>query len=194
MRIRELLEDDSKTAVVTFGRMNPPTTGHKKLIEKITSLPGDPFVFLSHTQNSKDNPLDFNTKLVFAEQFFPGVTIGDSSVRTIVEMMQKLENLGYKNVVCVAGSDRVDQFNSVLSAYNGKPDKKGNILYNFESINVVSAGLRDPDAQGTKGMSASKMREAAFDSDLTSFTKGVPVPELAEKLYDAVRQGMIISE
>jgi hypothetical protein len=194
MLVRELFENDNKTAVVAFGRMNPPTIGHKKLVEKVQSLPGDPFLFLSQTHKLPDNPLAFETKLAFAEQFFPGVTVGDPEVRTPIQMLQKLEELGYKKVIYVAGSDRVEAFEQMFNAYNGQPDKKGVIPYTFESITVVSAGERDPDADGAEGASASKMREAALNENFDDFVDGVPEIMFSEALYEAVRSGMGLTE
>lgn len=187
MLLRDLFEAPEKTAVVAFGRMNPPTIGHKKLVDKVKSVAGDHFIFLSHTQNPKKNPLDFHTKVKFAEKFFPGVQIGSENVRTPIDAMKKLDEMGYDNVVFVAGSDREADFSALFEKYNGKE-------YNFNKIQVVSAGERDPDADGAEGMSASKMRAAAASSNLKAFTQGVPDPRLAEELYNAVRAGMGVKE
>jgi hypothetical protein len=189
MNLRSLFEHTNKTAVVAFGRMNPPTIGHKKLAETISNLPGDGFIFLSHTQKGKTDPLDFDTKLKFAEQFFPEVTVGDPNVRTIIEALKAVESRGYNSVIYVAGEDRVDQFAKLIHEYNGKE-------YNFNNIHVVSAGTRNPDAHDASGMSASKLRQAATDGDLVEFSKGVPntADGLTEALYDAVRAGLGIKE
>lgn len=187
MLLRDLFEARQKTAVLAFGRMNPPTIGHQKLVEKIKSIPGDQFVFLSQTQKPKTDPLDFATKVKFAQAFFPGVTVGDSGVRTIIQAMQKLESQGYTDIVYVAGSDRVESFDTLLQKYNGKD-------YTFNSIQVVSAGERDPDAEGAEGMSASKMRAAAASGDFESFAAGVPDKKLAKTMYTAVRNGMGITD
>ena len=189
MRLRQLFEAP-RTAVVAFGRMNPPTIGHQKLVDKIKSLPGDHYVFLSQSQKPKTDPLSFVDKLRYAKFFFPNVTVGHPEVKTIIQAMQKLEQLGYERVIYVAGSDRVDSFTNLLNQYNGQADKSGNIPYSFKSIQVVSAGERDPDADGAEGMSASKMRQAAADNDLESFKQGVPQQELADEMFAAVRQGM----
>ena len=184
MRLRELTEAQSSTAVMAFGRMNPPTIGHQKLVDKIKSLPGDPYLFLSQTQKPKTDPLDFATKLKFARRFFPGVSTGAPDVKTIIQALSKVENMGYSELIYVAGSDRVDSFEELLNKYNGAGD------YSFDTINVVSAGERDPDAEGAEGMSASKMRELARAGDFEQFAQGVPDPKLARELYDAVRKGM----
>ena len=186
MLLRELYEDE-KTASLAFGRMNPPTIGHKKLVDVVASQPGDPFLFITHTQKPKTDPLDFQTKLKFATKFFPNVTVGDSSVNTIIKALQKIESMGYTSITYVAGSDRVDDFKNLITKYNGKD-------YNFKNIDVVSAGERDPDADGAEGMSASKMRAAAMSDDFDAFKQGVVDQSLANALYDAVRKGMGVTE
>ena len=193
MLLRQLFEAP-RTAVLAFGRMNPPTIGHQKLVDKIKSLPGDHYVFLSQSQKPKTDPLSFEDKLRYAKFFFPNVTVGHPEVKTIIQAMQKLQQLGYEDVVYVAGSDRVQSFEDLLNKYNGVADKSGNIPYSFKSIKIVSAGERDPDADGAEGMSASKMRQAAVDNDLESFKQGVPQQELADEMFAAVRQGMGIKD
>jgi hypothetical protein len=187
MKLRQIFESPRKVAVAAFGRMNPPTIGHEKLVDKIKSIDGDHFVFLSQTQKPKTDPLPFDAKLEFAKKFFPDVNVGHASVRTPIQMLQMLEKLGYTDVVYVAGSDRVESFTKLFNDYNGKE-------YNFESIQVVSAGERDPDADGAEGMSASKMRAAAASGDYESFAMGTPDAKLAQKMYDAVRKGMGVKD
>ena len=184
MLITEILEAPSKTAVFAFGRMNPPTAGHKKIGEVIKAQPGDPFIFITHTQNAKTDPLSFSQKLTFAQKIFPMIKVGDKAVRTWVQAMQKLEQMGYTDIIYVAGSDRVNEFNELLNKYNGRD-------YNFNSIKVVSAGERDPDAQGLEGMSASKMRDLAARGDKRTFINAVPIdPKTAEEMYNQVRTGL----
>lgn len=187
MQLRELFAQNNKTAVLAFGRMNPITIGHKKLAETIKSIPGDGYIFLSHTQNSKKDPLNFETKLKFAKECFPGITVGDASVRTIIEAIKKVNSLGYTNLVFVAGSDRVNEFAQMLNAYNNKE-------YFFESIEVVNAGDRDPDADGVTGISASKLREAAINNDIDTFLAGAASDNISLEMFNAVRKGMGISE
>ena len=184
MQITEIVEAPSKTAVFAFGRMNPPTAGHKKIGEVIKAQPGDPFIFITHTQNAKTDPLSFSQKLTFAQKIFPMIKVGDKAVRTWVQAMQKLEQMGYTDIIYVAGSDRVNEFNELLNKYNGRD-------YNFNSIKVVSAGERDPDAQGLEGMSASKMRDLAARGDKRTFVNAVPIdPKTAEEMYNHVRTGL----
>jgi len=182
MRATEL-----NTAVFAFGRMNPITIGHSKLVDMVKQQPGKHFVFLTHTQKPKTDPLTYAQKVRYAKQSFDGVSIGDSGVKTIIQALQKLESLGYTNVILVAGSDRVSQFTEFLNKYNGKD-------YKFDSIKVVSAGERDPDSEGVEGMSASKMRQFAQDEDFESFSKGVVNKAIAKDMYNDVRSGMGITE
>jgi hypothetical protein len=186
MRVYQIVEANS-AAVMAFGRMNPPTIGHKKLVDTIKGLPGDPYIFLSQSQKPKTDPLDFQTKLRYAKFFFPDLTIGNPEVKTIIQALQKINSLGYKNLIYVAGSDRVQSFEELINKYNG-------VEYNFDSIKVVSAGERDPDADGAEGMSASKMRAAAANGDFDSFAQGVPNQELAHEMFAAVRKGMGIKD
>jgi hypothetical protein len=194
MFLRELFEAASKTAVIAFGRLNPPTIGHAKLVGAIKSYDGDHYLFLSQTHKPKTDPLDFATKIKFAKQFFPDINIGHSSVRTPVQALEKMQSLGYTDIIFVAGSDRVDGFQKLFDTYNGQPDKSGNVPFKFNSIKVVSAGERDPDADGAEGMSASKMRAAAAAGDLEAFAQGVPDKKLAQTMYDAVRKGMGVKD
>ena len=194
MLLRHLFEAQAKTAVLAFGRLNPPTIGHAKLVDAITAQDGDHYLFLSQTQKPKTDPLDFATKMKFAKQFFPGVNIGHEAVRTPVQALEKLQSLGYTDIVFIAGSDRVEGFQKLFDTYNGQPDKTGNVPFKFNSIKVVSAGERDPDADGAEGMSASKMRAAAAAGDLESFAQGAPDKKLAQTMYDAVRKGMGVKD
>ena len=186
MRLRSLFENKS-TAVIAFGRMNPPTIGHAKLVDKIKSFPGDHYVFLSQSQKPKTDPLSFNDKLRYAKFFFPMVNIGHPEVKTIIQALQKIEQLGYKDLIYIAGSDRVQAFEDLINKYNGKD-------YTFDSIKVISAGERDPDADGAEGMSASKMRAAAAANDIDSFKQGVPRQEVADEMFAAIRQGMGVKD
>lgn len=198
MRLRELFEAPSRTAVVAFGRMNPPTIGHKKLVDKITSFPGDHLLFLSHTQNAKKDPLSFDQKVRFAKASFKGIEIGNVDVRTPIDMMQKLEKLGYTDIIYVAGSDRVSSFDNLLNKYNGAD-------YNFNNIKVVNAGERDADSDGVEGASASKARQLAIEGkfedyknekgeDVPGFKSIVADPQIAKEMYDAVRTAMGIQD
>jgi len=197
MRISDftsITEEQGKTAVFAFGHMNPPTIGHKKLADAVLAQAGDPYIFLSQRQKPQTDPLDFATKLKFAQKFFPGITVGNPEVKTVIQALTKLDQLGYDNIIYIAGSDRIADFTELLNQYNGQPDKKGNVAYKFNDIQVVSAGERDPDAEGAEGMSASKMRAAAAAGEFEAFASGTPDPKFAKPMYDAVRSGMGITE
>lgn len=194
-----LIEED-KVAYFTFGRMNPPTTGHEKLLDALAKQSGrnDYFVFVSQTQDKKKNPLNYNSKVKHIRKMFPRharrVMI-NKKVRTAFDAAQFLYDKGYKSVVMVVGSDRVREFETLLNKYNGQKAQHG--FYNFKSISVASAGARDPDAEGVEGMSASKMRGYATDNNFPSFSQGLS-PSLnnkdAKKLFTDVRDGMGLKE
>jgi nicotinic acid mononucleotide adenylyltransferase len=178
-------------AVVSFGRMNPITVGHEKLAMKVMSeaskRKADPHIFLSHSSDAKKNPLSYEDKLKFAKKAF-GSVVKSSPARTIIEVAKSLSGK-YKNLIIVVGQDRIEEFKSLLTRYNNKE-------YNFENIDIVSAGARDPDAEGVEGMSASKMRSLAQTGDLKTFTSGLPkkLKSSAKEVYDAVRKGMGMNE
>ena len=182
----------SGTAVITFGRMNPPTVGHEKLVNKIISVAidekGTPLVYLSKTQDAKKNPLTYDQKIKYGQSLFGRKYVVKSNARTIIEVAKELQK-SYSKLVVVVGSDRVNEFNTLLQKYNGKD-------YTFDDINVVSAGDRDPDADDVSGMSASKMRGYAADNDYASFKKGVPTrnESIIKSLFKDVRKGMGINE
>ena len=174
-----LKENSGKTAVYTFGRFNPPTIGHEKLLRVVqttsTKEGGDYFIYTSHSQDSKKNPLTHKQTINFLKLIFPKHRpyIEDSSAKTALDAASEIHDKGgYTKLVMVVGSDRVSDFKSLLNRYNDKKSKHG--YYYFESIDVISAGERDPDADGAEGMSASKMRQAVVDSDYDTFKMGVP--------------------
>ena len=198
MLLKELFlnEDEGNIAVFAFGRFNPPTIAHQKLIKQVqdtaSKLNGRPFIFLSHTQNNKTDPLSFQEKLDYIKGVYGNdqVVFGDAGVKTIVQVLQKLQDEGRTKVVMIAGSDRVENFKTLLNQYNNKPDKAGNILYNFDSIDVVSAGQRDPDAEGMTGISASKAREYAQDDDFENFSKIVMGGKVSAKIFLKIKSKM----
>jgi hypothetical protein len=165
MYLRELFlrEDDRSTAVFAFGRFNPPTIGHEKLIQKVQStaskVNGKAFIFLSHTGGTQKDPIDFTTKLSYLRQHFqsdPKLSFGDVRANTIIKVMKVLEQEGRTKVIMIAGDDRVMEFTKLLNQYNGKATKAGNVEYTFDSIQVISAGQRDPDASDITGVSAQR--------------------------------------
>ena len=203
------------TVVFTFGRFNPPTTGHEKLIEKLASVAkkegADFMVFPSHSQNDKKDPLDHKTKVGFMKKMFPKYSrniISNKNAKTAFLIAPMLYDMGYKRCIMVVGGDRVTEFKTTLNKYNGKKGSHG--FYDFkDGIEVVSAGERDPDAEGVAGMSASKMRAAAaanrYEDEkdpktgktLAGFSSGLPSnfeKTNGRKLFDALRKSMNISE
>lgn len=193
MFLTELFEATNKRhASFCFGRMNPPTVGHGQLIDTVAnaSQGGDYFIFVSQTRDSKKNPLDYSTKVKFIKALFPshaGHVVYDPEVKTIMQAANWLYNAGYRSVTFVAGSDRLASFKELLTKYNGQPDG-----YKFDSIDFVSSGDRDPDADGIAGVSASAAREAAAAGNLEAFAQATGAGKLAEPLYNAVRKGMLI--
>ena len=193
MYLRELFlrEDDRATAVFAFGRFNPPTIGHQKLLDKVVSMTkqvnGKGYVFLSQKQNNKTDPLSFKEKQDYLRMFYPQLAIGDAGVKTIIQALQKIQAEGRTRIVMIAGSDRVAEFQKLLNQYNGKPDKAGNDLYKFDSIDVVSAGERDPDQEGASGASASKARELANKGQEQEFSQVIMGGNTGKKLYDIIQ-------
>ena len=198
--MRTFKEARGDTAVFTFGRFNPPTTGHEKLIEALAREQGkNPgsimYVYPSHSQNAKKDPLPHAKKVAYMKKMFSRYkkNIIVSRARNIFEVATELHNKGHKAVVMVVGSDRVDEFDNLLNKYNGEEGRHG--FYGFDNIEVVSAGERDPDAEGVTGMSASKMRAAASQNDYDSFKEGLPKGFTdGEKLFKDVRKNMGIRE
>ena len=186
----KLQEVNSKEVAFVFGRFNPPTIGHGKLLDTLASN-SNYKIFASQTQDSKKNPLDYKTKLNFLSQQFPEhgkAIVKDLSIKTIIDVMKSLQNEGYTDVTMVAGSDRAKSFETLLKKYNNKE-------YKFDSINVQSAGQRDPDADGVAGASASMARELASKNDFNSFKKIVAGGDKTKEiLFRSVRQGMNIKE
>ena len=188
---------DQGAISITFGRFNPPTVGHERLIAKVAkeakSNGGEYRIYPSRSQDPKKNPLDPGTKIKFMRLAYPdhaNAIVDSDNMRTIFDVLSALDSDGYSSVNIVVGGDRVSEFNSLATKYNGD-------LYTFDEIKVVSAGGRDPDAEGVEGMSASKMRKAAVEGDFDSFDQGIP-ESLSKKdrdtLYLLLRQAMQVEE
>ena len=191
-------QEDEAHHVFAFGRMNPPTVGHGALVDKVkelaTAKKAGHTITLSHSQDPEKNPLTPQQKLTHARRFFPGANINVASADepTFMHQLKKLHKQGTTHLTMVAGSDRVEEYKKLLDRYNG-PGKD----FNFKEINVVSAGERDPDAEGIEGMSASKMRELASSGKEKEFHKALPAdmkPEHKKELYKDVRRGMKLQE
>ena len=194
---RFMTEKKGDTVIFTFGRFNPPTVGHEKLITAVQSVAksrgGDFFVYPSHSQDPKKNPLNQSTKIKYMKKMFPKYkrNIIASTGKTALAIASELYSKGYTNLVMVVGSDRVQEFQKILDRYNGEDKAHG--FYDYDKIEVVSAGERDPDAEGVEGMSASKMRAAAVAGDFKSFRMGTPKTLSdadTKKLFNDIRKGM----
>ena len=193
-----LSEAKGKGAVFTFGRFNPPTTGHEKLVNKLNGVAkgyGDALLFSSHSNDKVKNPLSHKDKVKYLKAFFgKKVTVIDTDVKQVFQILVFLFDKKYTKIRMVVGSDRVREFDTLLNKYNSVKARHG--FYKFEEIEVISAGERDPDSDDVSGMSASKMREFAEKGDFDSFKQGVPSTgvRFAEKLYKSIRKGMGIAE
>ena len=188
---RQVTEQSRGGVVLTFGRMNPPTVGHEKLVDKVkdvaSSKRATAMVFLSHSQDKKKNPLEYEDKIRFARAAF-GKIVQHAPQKTLIDILKNLESK-FTEVTLVVGSDRVNEFETLLNKYNGKE-------YTFDKIDVVSAGERDPDAEGVSGMSASKMRDAVKTGDERKFIQGLPkkLHAAGKQVFDLVHSGMQLQE
>ena len=189
------VEKTKGTLTVAFGRFNPPTTGHEKLLNTVASSSddGDYVIIPSRSQDKKKNPLDPDMKVSVMKQMFPQHSekiINDPGNKTIFDILKRAHNDGYAGVRIVGGADRQKEFDKLVNNYNGK-------MYQFDNIEVRSAGDRDPDSDSVEGMSASKQRKAAAENDFDNFLKGVPTAmnkKAARELFDNVRKSMNIKE
>ena len=187
-----------KGVVVVFGRFNPPTIGHEKLLKAAANeakrTGSELKIYPSRTQDAKKNPLDPGTKINFMKKMFPDYEesiMDDGGSKTIFDVLTSAYNAGYKNATVVVGQDRLAEFQGLAQKYNGSD------LYNFENIMVLSGGSRDPDADDVSGMSASKLRSHAAEGDFNAFSRGVPntlKTMQKRELYNTVRKQMKIKE
>jgi len=186
---------DQGSISITFGRFNPPTTGHEALIKKVaeSAKNGEYRIYPSRTQDDKKNPLDPATKVKFMHKAYPDHTnaiISNEEMRTIFDVLESLDSEGYSDVNIIVGGDRVSEFNSLAQKYNGQ-------AYTFENIRVTSAGDRDPDGEGVEGMSASKQRKFASENNYEEFEKGCPKglkPKDKQELFNTLKGAMNIEE
>ena len=188
---------DQGTISITFGRFNPPTIGHEKLLDKVSreakSSGGEYRIYPSRSEDPKKNPLDAGSKVKYMRMAYPdhaNAIVDSPDMRTIFDVLSALDADGYSSVNIVVGGDRVSEFNSLAQKYNGD-------LYTFDEIKVVSAGDRDPDSDGVSGMSASKMRKAAVEGDFESFDSGIPSgvsKKDREALFMTLRSAMNVEE
>ena len=191
------VEKTKGTLTLAFGRFNPPHAGHQQLMDiaaqSAEQEESDYIIVPSRSQDAKKNPLDADTKVSVMRQMFPQHSeriVNDGANRTIFDVLKKAHNDGYANVRIVAGQDRVKEFDKLSQNYNGQ-------LYQFDNMEVVSSGDRDPDAEGMEGLSSSRMRLAAAEGDFKTFRAGLPEDtprKMAMSLFDTVRQTMNVQE
>lgn len=189
-------EAKGKSAVMTFGRFNPMTIGHEKLVDKVASIAkkkaSEAMLFPSHSQDKKKNPLNITDKIKYLTTFFPSVKVmKEDAAKTPFTALKYLSDKGYTDVVMVVGSDRVKEFEEKIKPYIKHSDPAKS--YEFDAFAVVSAGERDPDAEGSSGASGTKMREYAATDDFESFASYLPSksnPTTAKKLFNLVKKGM----
>ena len=189
------VEKTKGTLTIAFGRFNPPTTGHEKLLDTVASSSDDNdyMIVPSRSQDKKKNPLDPDTKVAVMQKMFPkhkDKIVNDKNNRTIFDVLKKAHTDGYANVRILGGADRVKEFEKLTGSYNGK-------LYQFDKLEIKSAGDRDPDSDDVTGMSASKQRKAAAEGDIKTFMKGVPKSlsqKDAEELFKKIRTAMNVKE
>ena len=189
------LDKTLDTLTLAFGRFNPPTAGHEKLIQAAdkAAAGGDMKIYPSRTQDNKKNPIDPDMKISYMRKMFPTYKdniINDPQMRSIFDVLVAASEEGYKSVNIVVGSDRLGEFESLAMKYNGD-------IYNFDEIKTISAGPRDDEAEGVGGVSSSKQRKAVMDDDFKAFTRGLPKNIKdgdAQALFDAVRTGMSVKK
>ena len=192
--VEEPKKVEDETLTIVFGRFNPPTSGHEKLLgaARKAAAGGDLKIYPSRSQDDKKNPLDPDMKISYMKKLFPEYEeeiINDGDMRSIFDVLTTADQ-DYENVNIVVGADRQSEFENLANKYNKD-------LYDFENIRVISAGVRDSDAEGVEGMSASKMRLAAAENDFKMFQSGIPKTfdeKSAKQLFTTVRQGMKLKE
>ena len=195
----EYVTEATKEITFTFGRFNPPTIGHEKLLDAAAKVArgSKQMFFASQSTDTKKNPLDYTTKIKHMRKMFPRharSVVLDKSVRNVFDILVKIYDQGYNRATMVVGSDRVSEFEALIGKYNGVKGRHG--FYNFEGgVTVISAGERDPDSEGVSGMSASKMRAAAEANDFSLFTKGLPKGfKDGKQLFNDLRSGLGLKE
>ena len=196
MLLHELFEAGTKHVTFCFGRMNPPTIGHKQVLDTMKSQGGEMKIFVSQSQDKKKNPLDYGTKIKFIKEMFPQYAkdvVENAGLNTIGKVASYLHEQGYNAVTFVAGSDRLEDMKSLLTQYNGV-EGKAHGFYKFDVIDFASSGDREDGAEGVAGVSASGARAAAANNDFAAFQEATGAGELAKPLFDAVRKGMGINE
>ena len=196
MLLKQLFEAETKHVTFCFGRMNPPTIGHKQVLDTMKSQGGEMKIFVSQSQDKKKNPLDYGTKIKFIKEMFPQYAkdvVDNAALNTIGKVASYLHEQGYNAVTFVAGSDRLEDMKNLLTQYNGV-EGKAHGFYKFDVIDFASSGDREDGAEGVAGVSASGARAAAANNDFEGFQEATGAGELSKPLFVAVRKGMGINE
>jgi len=188
-------EGDPADITIAFGRFNPPTVGHEKLLNRVKSVAGkgEYAIYPSRSNDPKKNPLDPDEKISYMQQMFPKHSeriVNDPESKTIFDVLKKSNAAGARSINIVVGADRLKEFENLANKYNGE-------LYDYDRIRVISAGERDAESEGVEGMSASKLRKAVSSDDFESFSKGLPKgfgDENMKKLYSSLKKSMGVSE
>ena len=188
-------EGDPADITIAFGRFNPPTVGHEKLLNRVKSVAGkgEYAIYPSRSNDPKKNPLDPDEKISYMQQMFPKHSeriVNDPESKTIFDVLKKSNAAGARSINIVVGADRLKEFENLANKYNGE-------LYDYDRIRVISAGERDAESEGVEGMSASKLRKAVASDDFESFSKGLPKgfgDENMKKLYSSLKKSMGVSE
>ncbi len=197
---KSYLVEEEKTLYFVWGRMNPPTAGHEKLLDFLKTKAGNnPYrIYLTQSEDQTKNPIPFVQKVKFARKGFPQYArqiMMDRKLKTIFDAVTSFYNEGFKRIVVVAGGDRIREYEITLNKYNGVKGRHG--FYNFEKIQVLNAGNRDPDSEGVAGVSGTKLRGFVKDGDFTSFAQNMPKKLSnadAKQVFNAVRKGMGLKE
>ena len=188
-------EGDPADITIAFGRFNPPTVGHEKLLNRVKTVAGkgEYAIYPSRSNDPKKNPLDPEEKISYMQQMFPKHSeriVNDPESKTIFDVLKKSNAAGARSINIVVGADRLKEFENLANKYNGE-------LYDYDRIRVISAGERDAESEGVEGMSASKLRKAVASDDFESFSKGLPKgfgDENMKKLYSSLKKSMGVSE
>ena len=192
MKLIQLFEASGKQITFCFGRMNPPTIGHEQVFKTMEAQGGEYKIFVSQTQDKKDNPLPYSEKIAFVKKIHPKYAaniVEDPSINTALVAASYLYDQGFRHATFVAGSDRMSAFQKLLTQYNGV-EGKSHGFYKFDVLDFKSSGDREDGAEGVAGISASGARAAAATRDLAGFAEATGAGKYAEELFNAVRKGM----
>lgn len=207
-KLKKFVEQAEKTAVITYGRFNPPTIAHEMLINKLSATAkrynSDAYLIPSHTnfytaknkQDKAKNPLTIQEKIKILSETAPSNVIISDQGKTYIDALKYLASQGFTKIIHIAGSDRIPDFKTIIDKYNGKPDKNGVITFNFQQYDFDSAGERDPDSDDLSGMSASKLRKLATEGKYEEFVKGLPTRvqtnfKLSKDIYNIIRERQV---